>query len=305
MGERIGCSGLPTLLGCNLLRRPNHHSFQSAPSQSGFLANALGGVANKMFDLPLGQLTTPLAWLGVLCYSFQIYYDFSGYSDMAIGLGKFFGFQFPENFDQPYRSKNITEFWLRWHITLSSWFRDFLFIPLGANRKGELRTYLNLLIVFCLCGLWHGAAWTFVVWGTYHGLLLIVERFLRRHYRFQTSGVLGNTLTFLLILIGWVLFRSASLKAAVDFLGVMFSFKAQTSEFQFFPFRYCLQNDICFYLICAATFAWFPIERIPAPVLEERPLWVAARAFVSLTLIVCSAAALSTAGFNPFIYSRF
>src|SRR5579872_1849180 len=140
------------------------------------IADNLGTIADTMFKLPANELGFVQAWLGILCYSLQIYFDFSGYSDMAIGLGRLLGFHFPENFNQPYRSANITEFWRRWHMTLSRWFRDYVYIPLGGNRHGRLRTFVNLWIVFLLCGLWHGAGLTFVVWGLYHGFLLILER---------------------------------------------------------------------------------------------------------------------------------
>lgn len=140
------------------------------------IANVLAEPADRVFGLAPADLTAPLAWLGVAAYTAQIYFDFSGYSDMAIGLGRMFGFEFPENFRHPYAARSITEFWRRWHITLSTWFRDSLYVPLGGNRRGSARTALNLLAVFLLCGLWHGAAWNFVVWGLYHGALLGLER---------------------------------------------------------------------------------------------------------------------------------
>jgi len=140
------------------------------------LANVLAVPVDKIFAIPAHQLTTSVAWLGVVCYALQIYFDFSGYSDMAIGLGRMFGFRFLENFRYPYLARTITDFWRRWHISLSSWFRDYVYIPLGGNRRGPLRTYRNLVIVFLLCGLWHGASWTFVAWGLFHGLFLAIER---------------------------------------------------------------------------------------------------------------------------------
>ena len=153
------------------------------------IADNLAIVADAMFALPANELGVAQAWLGILCYSLQIYFDFSGYSDMAIGLGRLLGFHFPENFDQPYRSANVTEFWRRWHMTLSRWFRDYLYIPLGGNRHGSLRTFANLWIVFFLCGLWHGAGLTFVVWGLYHGLLLILERFAATRVQLAPVGL--------------------------------------------------------------------------------------------------------------------
>ena len=268
------------------------------------VADNLAIAADKVFRLSEADLSTPLAWLGILCYTFQIYYDFSGYSDMAIGLGKFFGFEFPENFDQPYRSRNITEFWQRWHMSLSFWFRDFLFVPLGANRRGELRAYLNLLVVFFLCGLWHGAAWTFVVWGGYHGVLIVLERVFRNRFRLQMSGVAGNAVTFLLVVVGWVLFRSSSVSAAWKYLGTMFSLKSAVG-FQFFPMSYYLGTDTLLYLVCAICFALLPIERLRIDRGLGNSGWVAVQGATALLLIAYSAMVLSTSGFHPFIYFRF
>src|SRR5712691_9039163 len=157
------------------------------------IADNLGTVADSIFALPVGELGCGHAWLGVFCYSMQIYFDFSGYSDMAIGLGRLLGFHFPENFDQPYRSASITEFWRRWHMTLSRWFRDYLYIPMGGNRCGVVRTYFNLVVVFTLCGLWHGAGYNFLIWGLYHGSLLVIERVADRQFGLRPRGVLGVT----------------------------------------------------------------------------------------------------------------
>ena len=166
-------------------------------------------------------MTIGFAWLGAFAYSLQIYFDFSGYSDMAIGLGRMMGFELPQNFNQPYRSKNITEFWRRWHMTMSRWFRDYLYIPLGGNRRGQSRTLINLFIVFFLCGLWHGASYGFIIWGIYHGILLIIERELLARHSFAMSGWPGQAITFLLVMIGWVFFRASNISAAIDYLAVM------------------------------------------------------------------------------------
>ncbi len=172
------------------------------------IANTLSQVADKVFGLPAGELTAGLSWLGVACYTLQIYFDFSGYSDMAIGLAKLFGIDFLENFDHPYVSRSVTEFWRRWHISLSTWFRDYVYIPLGGNRRGPLRLYANLLVVFCLCGMWHGASWNFLVWGLFHGGLLVVER-LGYGRRLQTRPApLRHAYTMLLVMVGWVFFRA-------------------------------------------------------------------------------------------------
>jgi alginate O-acetyltransferase complex protein AlgI len=185
------------------------------------LADTLGVAADKIFNLPLSELNMGDAWLGAVCFTLQIYYDFSGYSDMAIGLGKMFGFKFPENFNYPYISRSMREFWRRWHISLSTWLRDYLYFPLGGSRKGASRTIVNLLIVFLLCGLWHGANWTFIVWGLWHGTFLILERLIPMQQRGLWRQSLGWIYTTLVVIIGWVLFRSPSLTTAREFLQIM------------------------------------------------------------------------------------
>ncbi|MGD0099336.1 MAG: MBOAT family O-acyltransferase [Acidobacteriota bacterium] len=274
-------------------------------AKKALIANHLGFVADKIFNLQPGGASAPLAWLGLVCYTFQIYYDFSGYSDMAIGLGRFFGFHFPENFNQPYRSQNITEFWRRWHMTLSRWFRDFLWFPLGANRKGKLRSYCNLFLVFLLCGAWHGAAWTFIVWGMYYGLLLVAELILKDRFKIRISGIPGNLYTMLAVMIGWVIFRNANLNSSLDFLRLLFGFHPKASAFMFFPLRYYLQNDVIFYLAAAVLFAWLPLERFEGHAFWRSAKGIAATGAASLLLIIYSAIVLSTAGFNPFIYFQF
>ena len=186
------------------------------------LANLVSQCANLTFDFGGELLSAGAAWMGAACYALQIYFDFSGYSDMAIGLGKMLGFQFPENFNYPYVSSSVREFWRRWHITLSVWFRDYLYIPLGGNRRGAARTGLNLLIVFLLCGLWHGAGLNFALWGLYHGLFLVLERlplFQRKRSRF-----IGVPLTLVVVIVGWVLFRADTPAAAWSYLKAMAGF---------------------------------------------------------------------------------
>jgi len=184
------------------------------------IANVLAAPATEIFAQDPHALDASTAWLGALCYTAQIYFDFSGYSDMAIGLGLMFGFRFLENFDYPYIARSVTEFWRRWHISLSSWFRDYLYIPLGGNRAGSARTYFNLLAVFCLCGLWHGAAWNFVVWGLYHGAFLVFERALRGERRGAASWF-GLPYTLLVAVVGWVFFNAPTLPHALEFLRAM------------------------------------------------------------------------------------
>jgi alginate O-acetyltransferase complex protein AlgI len=186
------------------------------------VADTISPVANAVFALPGSDLTTPTAWLGVLAYTLQIYFDFSGYSDMAIGLGRMLGFHLPENFARPYSSVSVTDFWRRWHMSLSRWFRDYLYIPLGGNRGSTAATYRNLFIVFVATGFWHGAAWTFLIWGLYHGGLLAFERATGLAKVADDVAVVPRRIvTFLLVVVGWVLFRAPSLSAAGDVLHAM------------------------------------------------------------------------------------
>ena len=185
------------------------------------LADPLGVQADHIFGLSTPELSMGMAWLGALCFTLQIYYDFSGYSDMAIGLGRMFGFNLPENFRYPYVSRSMREFWRRWHISLSTWLRDYLYIPLGGSRKSSGRTLANLLIVFLLCGLWHGANWTFVLWGLWHGMFLVLERIIPLQQKSWFQQGMGWLYTTLAVLIGWVIFRSTSLTDAWQFLQIM------------------------------------------------------------------------------------
>jgi alginate O-acetyltransferase complex protein AlgI len=187
------------------------------------IANTLAVPADAIFGVDPGTLSSGAAWLGVICYTLQIYFDFSGYSDMAIGLGKMFGFRFPENFDYPYISRSIKEFWRRWHISLSTWFRDYLYIPLGGNRVSPLRNYLNLVIVFFLCGLWHGASWTFVIWGLYHGVFLIIERPVVSRWFERQPRFLSHVYALSVVIIGWVFFRAETLSSALGYLQALVS----------------------------------------------------------------------------------
>lgn len=186
------------------------------------LANAVAYPTDQIFGLPNTEITPALAWLGVICYTLQIYFDFSGYSDMAIGLGRMFGFKFLENFNYPYISQSITEFWRRWHISLSSWYRDYLYIPLGGNRISSARTYFNLMTVFFLCGLWHGASWNFAIWGMYHGGFLIIERLGFQRLMRRGPRLLRHIYLLLVVMVGWVFFRAETLPQSLSFLGAMF-----------------------------------------------------------------------------------
>ena len=196
------------------------------------IANPLGLVVDNIFSVPFELLPNYIAWLGILLYALQIYFDFSGYSDMAIGLGRMFGFKFLENFNYPYGARSIQEFWRRWHISLSTWFRDYLYIPLGGNRVTNIRTYVNLFLVFFLCGLWHGASWNFIVWGLLHGTFLCLERMGFSTVLAKTHKTIQHLYVFVVILVSWVFFRAESLPDALDYLNVMFSFNFSTPPFE-------------------------------------------------------------------------
>ncbi len=260
------------------------------------IANNLGFVVDKIFSLAPSELSFVLAWVGILLYAFQIYYDFSGYTDMAIGLAQFFGFHFPENFNAPYRARSITEFWQRWHISLSSWFRDYLYIPLGGNRKGPLRTYINLLIVFLLCGLWHGAAWTFILWGGYHGVLLVIERYIKNTFHFVPKSRLWMFPTFILVMLGWVFFRSPSIAYALSYWKTLFTFNNIFFISRYYHLSYYVSNNVIFYCIIAAFFSF---TRLP---LKNNNVILGS---LALALFVYSLSILAKTSFTPFIYFQF
>ena len=262
------------------------------------LANPCGKIADAAFDAASLHLLD--AWHGLFAYSFQIYFDFSGYSDMAIGLGLMLGFVYPKNFDSPYRSESITEFWRRWHISLSSWLRDYLYIPLGGNRKGARRTYINLALVMLLGGLWHGAAWNFVVWGGVHGAFLALERARGKRTLYQKLPRPARVaVTFLIVTLAWALFRAPDLPSALRYFGALFGLlpaqpeAALLSGLLYQPY-YLLSFGAAAAVVWAAPAAWEWSERLS-------PVKIAAAA-ASLWL---SLALLSSQTYNPFIYFIF
>lgn len=262
------------------------------------LANPCGRIADTIFDAAGPSVAQ--AWHGIVAYAFQIYFDFSGYSDMAIGLGLMLGFVFARNFDSPYKSESITEFWRRWHISLSTWLRDYLYVPLGGNRRGVRRTYINLALTMLLGGLWHGAAWNFVVWGGYHGLLLAVERAvgIERLYGWMPRTLRVAT-TFGLVLVSWVFFRAADLPAAIAFLGRMFGAGEMAATAP-------LLSGLVLspYLVLCFAIAAIVVWAAPQSWSWTRELgpWKIAAV---LALLVGAVAALSTQDYNPFIYFIF
>ncbi len=273
-------------------------------SKKVLIANVLGEQVDKIFAMPAGDISTPMAWVGIVAYSFQIYYDFSGYSDMAIGIGRMIGFKFPENFNNPYVSQNITEFWRRWHITLGRWMRDYLYIPLGGNRVSIPKMYLNLWIVFLISGLWHGAAWNFVVWGGFHGLFLIADRMFFIRFTKFIGKYPSIIITYFITLIGWVLFRAESLTFAFEYIGRMFAFDGVNSGVIFGQeFRWMMAVGAVFAFLAA----FGKIESWWMSVLEKKKnaftlLWMALVALIFTAVCVGS---ITSSSFNPFIYFRF
>lgn len=221
------------------------------------IANILGQTADYIFSLPPDRIFCSLAWLGAIAYTLQIYFDFSGYSDMAIGLGRIFGFRFPENFNYPYISSSVREYWRRWHISLSTWFRDYLYIPLGGNRVGVKRAYFNLVLVFFLCGLWHGSSWTFVFWGLFHGFFLMVERTRAGKAMLNfMPRVFQHIYCLLVVIVGWVFFRAESFDYALGYLVAMVDFTREP----FFNSQLFLNLNNEFYVIlCCAVVGSLPV----------------------------------------------
>lgn len=262
------------------------------------LADPCGKIANQCFDA--GALTTIDAWVGAVAYAFQIYFDFSAYSDMAIGLGLLMGFMFPKNFDSPYRAQSITEFWQRWHLSLSHWLRDYLYIPLGGNRKGPQRTYVNLMLVMLLGGLWHGAAWNFVIWGGIHGVMLALERARGKHSVYERlPAAVRTALTFLVVTIAWVFFRAPTLSRALAYCGNMFGLGPDTPTAGLVGG----QIDSLYHigtLIAAAVLCWGGVQTWD---FTRRITWP--KVAVILGLFAFGVLMLVATSFHPFIYFIF
>ena len=255
------------------------------------ISGTLAKLVDEIFALPSGALNIPVAWIGAIAYMLQIYIDFSGYSDMAIGLGQIFGFVSPENFNYPYMATSITDFWRRWHLSLSTWFKDYLYIPLGGNRKGKLRTVLNKCIVFLFCGIWHGAAWNFVIWGLWHGLFSALEsgRVIR-----TKQGVLSRLYTLLVVCLGFVMFRSASVEQGFQMILAMFGGAPLAVN----GFKSLLSVEA---LVMLALAALLSIPLIPR--LKKFPKWLMWCGCV-LLFVLCLLR-LASSGFTPFIYAQF
>ena len=267
------------------------------------LANTSGMIFTEVSGLAKGNIAVMTAWLGAFAYMFQIYFDFSGYSDMAIGLGKMFGFEFNMNFNYPYVSKSITEFWRRWHISLSSWFRDYVYIPLGGNRVSKIKHIRNLLIVWFLTGLWHGAAWNFVAWGLYYGVILIIEKYLLSPVLDRLPDVVRHIYSIVLVVIGWVLFFSSSFGQAADYIRVMFG--AGAHGFADRESMYLLTSNLILWLIL--IFGSTPLVHFRYEHMLRTKKWntTIINSVVYAALFIVSIAYLVTETYNPFLYFRF
>ncbi len=278
------------------------------------LANTFAVIADDIFNGKYTDMTALNAWLGIVCYSLQIYYDFSGYSDMAIGLGRMFGFEFLENFNFPYIAKSVKEFWRRWHISLSSFFRDYVYIPLGGSRAKVSRTYLNLLIVFFLTGFWHGANWSFVVWGLFHGFFMVIERLGFEKILAKTWKPIANIYTILVIMFAWVLFRSDTLTYALSYWKAMFNFKITDEQLSLFYNYMNLELYIALAIAIPGALGFFHfIARLLKKQFSTNLLFIRSisysfdilsLSFYAAILIICSLY-LIAGTYNPFIYYRF
>lgn len=265
------------------------------------IANTMGLLVVKLKEIGIDQLDTYHAWLLAIAYSFQLYFDFSGYSDMAIGLGKIMGFRFPENFNFPYLSRSITNFWQRWHITLGNWMREYLYIPLGGNRVSKPRMYFNLFLVFLISGFWHGAAWGFIIWGAYHGIFLVLERLFLGKILQKLPSFISVFFTFILVTIGW-LFFSNDWDTAIKLLDKMLVFSYSPD------INFEIQNKILFFLAIAILLSFVGIVKF-----DEIRLAYINKSFILSFLVTCvmivifvwSLLNIVAEGFNPFIYYRF
>jgi len=267
-------------------------------SQKLLLADTLAIPADAAFSARAGQLTVAAAWLGLICFSLQIYYDFAGYSNMAIGLGRFFGFELPRNFEHPYSAKSFREFWQRWHMTLSRWFRDYLYIPLGGSRRGQVLTYRNLLIVFILCGLWHGANITFLLWGLWHGAFLIGERLAAKATTFRLPPFIGIFYVCLFVALGWVLFRAENMTQAMSYYGNLFGINAGAADIP-------LQGYAVMALTVGLALSWDGWKKLAGfgqkhPALHTALVW----SFVG-GLYLCCFIMVASQTHKPFLYFRF
>lgn len=263
-------------------------------------ANTIGAVYSDIISQGIGNTSVVTAWICIICYTLQIYFDFSGYSDMAVGLGKMFGFEFVQNFNFPYKAVSITDFWRRWHISLSSWFRDYVYIPLGGNRKGTLRTIFNIFVVWSLTGLWHGAAWNFIAWGMFYGVLLILEKYVLKNILERVPVIFRHIGTLIVVMIGWVFFSSENMTQATDFIGALIGFG--NGSFIDSQAMYLLSEN-AFPIFAMGLSAVGVFEMISTR--EETRVYKALKCVVYLVIFILCITFLVSETYNPFLYFRF
>lgn len=270
------------------------------------LANQFGQIADKAFGLPSDSISVVFAWMGAVAYMLQIYFDFAGYSDMAIGLGKMFGFHFTENFNAPYTAKSISDFWRRWHISLSSWFRDYVYFPLGGSRTTKWKIARNLLIVWLLTGIWHGANWTFIIWGLYFGLIIMFEKFTNIGQKLEKSKVIGHIYTIVIVLFGWILFRADNISTAITYIQSMFRMNDNV-VLGSLASLYINENIIVYIvgiLACLPLEKWFNTIYIHENETVKKVAG-AIRICILIGLFLIGTAYLVKGAYNPFIYFNF
>ena len=268
------------------------------------IANTVGEFADTIFSTSPEIMNSLTVWLGVLAYTFQIYFDFSGYSDMAIGLGLMLGFKFPENFNNPYISQNITEFWRRWHMTLGNWMKNYLYIPLGGNRVSKHRLYFNLAFVFIVSGFWHGAAWNFIAWGAYHGIFLVADRLFLEKLLQKSGKFISIPFTFIVVMFGWVLFRVESMTHFWELFSKMMSF-------DFTPDSFYIHQKLLYTFVIAGVFSFFCFGKVTQKI--QNYVYGSNKgnasqlvfSLISVLLLFISLGNILSSDFNPFIYFRF
>ncbi|CEJ73507.1 alginate O-acetylation protein [[Clostridium] sordellii] len=273
-------------------------------SKKVLLSNSLGMLADSVFNTQISELTVLSAWLGIIAYSLQIFFDFSGYSDMAIGLGNMFGFEFLENFNYPYISKSASEFWRRWHISLGSWFKDYIYIPLGGSKKGKLRNYINLFIVWFLTGFWHGASWTFIAWGLYFGILIAIEKAFLGKILDKIYPPISHLYLVLVVMIGWIFFRSNSFNYAFNYIKLLFGLD---NNLLYNNLTIMYLNDYGYILILSVIFSIpiIPILKNKLHEFKETHAYYIIKSIVFMSMFGATVIELVNSTYNPFLYFRF
>ncbi len=265
-------------------------------SKKVLLANNTGIIFEEISKLSSTDTSIVIAWIGIIAYAFQIYFDFSGYSDMAIGLGKMLGFEFLENFNYPYIAETITDFWRRWHMSLSYWFRDYVYIPLGGNRLGKKRQIINILIVWLLTGLWHGASWNFLLWGMFYGIVLLIEKLFLMKYLKKCPSFIRHIYTLLIVLIAWVLFAFTDLSKGINYLSLLFGGTRFINDYAL----YYLRDNAFLFIVC--ILACTPIAKTKWNIFKKYEFLVP---LVVILLLFIDTAFIVDASYNPFLYFRF